>query len=488
MKIIRLPHGEWSYDPSQPLGPEGGFGTVYAGEGKETGPVAVKRLKLSAQDAAHREMRIGAELVGRSFAHVVPVYDAGEDAESGSYFLVMARADQSLQDEIVDRGRFEDSEAIAVLRQIAEGLSEVGQLVHRDLKPGNVLLHAGNWKVADFGIARFVEDVTSARTLKACLSPQYAAPEQWRLERASHGTDVYALGCIGYALLTGAPPFPGPLMEDYSHQHQHDEPTVLDGHDGRLRSLLAMMLRKTSQARPGIPRVITLLTQGTGPADRAGGFAALGEAGAAVAEREGADEARASASRSGAQSREQMAEDATALLRTIVGELIERVVLAAPAAKAMTNRLGVRLGDAELRVSPLGRVLAADAFAQSQWDVVTGATIAVRQAEPRYDWSASLWYARLSGVDDFRWHEVSYFVNPLARSERMRHEFAPFALTDDLRHADEAAAPVLGTFQFAWGPQAVDDEDADAFFDRWAGLLARAAKGELSYPRQLPLR
>ena len=70
----------------------------------------------------------------------------------------------------------------------------------------------------------------------------------------------------------------------------------------------------------------------------------------------------------------------------------------------------------------------------------------------------------------------------------MRHECAPFALTDDLRHADEAAAPVLGTFQFAWGPRAVDDEDADAFFDRWAGLLARAAKGELSYPRQLPLR
>lgn len=78
-------------------------------------------------------------------------------------------------------------------------------------------------------------------------------------------------------------------------------------------------------------------------------------------------------------------------------------------------------------------------------------------------------------------------MNPLARSERIRHEFAPFALTDDVRGADEAAGPVLGTFQFAWGPQPVDDEDADAFYDRWVGLLAQAAKGGLSYPRRRPL-
>lgn len=486
MEVIRLPHGEWSYDPGKPLGPEGGFGVVYAGEGKDIGAVAVKRLKLSAEDAAHREMRIGEELAGKSLAHVVPVYDAGEDTESGSYFLVMGKADRSLRDEIDTRGTLHDSEVVGILLEIAQGLSEVGQLVHRDLKPGNVLLHEGVWKVADFGIARFVEESTSARTLKGCLSPQYAAPEQWRLERASHATDVYALGCIGYALLTGRPPFGGPLMEDYSRQHQHDEPPSLDGHDGRLRSLLAMMLRKTPEGRPSVARVMTLLSQNAATGNRGGGFAALGEAGAAVAEREGAEEARASAAKSSALSREQMANDATQILRTMVEDLIERVVAVAPTARRMTNALGVQLGKAELRVSPLGRTLPPGSFARSKWDVVTGATVAVRQAEPRYEWSASLWYARLKDGEDYRWHEVSYFVNPLARSERMRHEFAPFALTDDVPHADEAAAPVLGTFQFAWGPQPIDDEDA--FCDRWVGLLAQAAKGQLSYPRQLPLR
>lgn len=280
MKLIRLPGGEWSYDEGAPLGPEGGFGIVYAGEGGDVGPVAVKRLKVEAENAAHRELRIAADLVGKSLPHVIPVYDAGEDAESGSYFLVMARAEGSLQGEINNGRTFGDPEAADVLLEIAQGLSEVGQFVHRDLKPGNVLLHNGTWKVADFGIARFVEESTSLRTLKDCLSPPYAAPEQWRLDRATGATDVYALGCIGYALLTGQPPFSGPLQEDYSQQHQHEPPRSLDGHDDRLRSLLAMMLRKAPDARPGLDRVITLLSRTTAPDNSAGAFAAIAEAGA----------------------------------------------------------------------------------------------------------------------------------------------------------------------------------------------------------------
>jgi len=74
-----------------------------------------------------------------------------------------------------------------------------------DLKPDNILYHDGKWKIADFGIARFVEEATASNTLKEFLSPWYAAPEQWRLERATHGTDVYALGCIAFCLLTGKP-------------------------------------------------------------------------------------------------------------------------------------------------------------------------------------------------------------------------------------------------------------------------------------------
>jgi len=71
------------------------------------------------------------------------------------------------------------------LIQIVTGLQEIGQLVHRDLKSANILFHQGSWKIADFGIARFVEESTSANTVKGFLSPQFPAPEQWSGEHAS---------------------------------------------------------------------------------------------------------------------------------------------------------------------------------------------------------------------------------------------------------------------------------------------------------------
>jgi len=111
----------------------------------------------------------------------------------------MPKADGSLQG-IIDKGRkFSAPDAAAAILQVAKGLLEVNELVHRDLKPDNILLHQGKWKVADFGIARFIQEVTSSRTLKDWMSDHYAAPEQWRSERATHATDIYALGALGFA-------------------------------------------------------------------------------------------------------------------------------------------------------------------------------------------------------------------------------------------------------------------------------------------------
>ncbi|MDM3788590.1 protein kinase, partial [Proteus mirabilis] len=78
---------------------------------------------------------------------------------------------------------------------------EVGDIVHRDLKPGNILRHEERWKIADFGIAKFVEDSTSLETLREALTPSYAAPEQWLGQRPTSATDIYALGCIIHALV-----------------------------------------------------------------------------------------------------------------------------------------------------------------------------------------------------------------------------------------------------------------------------------------------
>ncbi len=154
---IRLPRGEWDYDPSQPLGQPGGFGAVFVGKSAAGDDVAVKRLHLDATQAGHRELRMADELIGRQFAHVVPILDAGQDADSESYFVVMAKAGGSLQEEIDKGGNLNDRDAALVLTDIARGLSEVPNIVHRDLKPANILRYQQRWAIADFGIARFVE-------------------------------------------------------------------------------------------------------------------------------------------------------------------------------------------------------------------------------------------------------------------------------------------------------------------------------------------
>ena len=218
---IRLPRGEWFFDDGRQLGPAGGFGAVYEGHDASGRALAVKRLHLSAAGAAHRELTIGDELVARRLDHVLPVLDAGQDPDTGSYFLIMPRADQSLEQYLrAQAGPVSVAEAVQILRQIVSGIAEVPDIVHRDLKPGNVLSHENRWKIADFGIARFVEDSTSLNTLKDCLSPPFAAPEQWRAERSTGATDVYAVGCIAHVLLAGRPPFAGPSMTDYARQHQ----------------------------------------------------------------------------------------------------------------------------------------------------------------------------------------------------------------------------------------------------------------------------
>ena len=260
MESIRLPHGVWHYDPKQPIGPKGGFGIVYAGNSKEYGDLAIKQIFVEVQDAAHRELRIANELKRENFEHVIPFFDAGQDAETGINYVVMARAEKSLYQEISAGKTFTESETVEILLQIVKGLLEVPELVHRDLKPGNVLFHQGKWKLADFGIAKFVEESTSLQTLNECLTPQYAAPEQWEYQRPTHAVDVYALGCIGYALLTGQPPFAG-TKEDLKRQHLQSEPPALNLVNTRLRSLLVMMLRKNPETRPPLERIMKLLEQ-----------------------------------------------------------------------------------------------------------------------------------------------------------------------------------------------------------------------------------
>ncbi len=139
MLTIKLAAGVFEYDPTKPLGKRGGFGQVFAGKTVSGEDVAIKELHVSAADAAHRELRIVEELKGDLYKHVISFIDAGEDADTGNYFVVMSKADSSLQGFLEKNGPLVAAECSSILLQIVTGLLEVGDLVHRDLKPDKKL-------------------------------------------------------------------------------------------------------------------------------------------------------------------------------------------------------------------------------------------------------------------------------------------------------------------------------------------------------------
>jgi serine/threonine protein kinase len=494
LRTIRLPKGEWSYDENGPLGSPGGFGAVFSGTHPFLGTIAVKKLHISAAEAAHRELAIADELVDRTFSNVIPTYDAGQDAESGEYFIVMARGDHSLADAISKVGKFDDGATAKILLAIASGLSEVQHIVHRDLKPQNILLHNGAWKVADFGIARFVETATSANTLKGFLTPPYAAPEQWQLESATNATDVYSLGCIAYALLTGVPPFQQGDKAALCQMHlQMAPPALPDSVNPQLRSLVGMMLRKAQDSRPSLRRIRDLLDSGkTGQASvaRSKGFDLLSEASAALESERAAFEAEKQLTISKAERRKRLQGEAKSLAIESFDALSLLISRQAPNARVQkmghseADTVVVDLGNGRLTMQVFSAEIPENAFPQSKWDVAAHGQMFVFQEKPRYEWSSSLWYAKLPNTENFRWYEVAYCNHPLL-SERQQYE--PRAMRD-YNLADAAASSLMQPVMIAFGPTAVDDENVQSFYDRWAALLAKASRGEITYPRELPLK
>jgi len=481
MLTIKLQAGVFEYDPAKPLGKRGGFGQVFSGKTASGLDVAVKKLHVSTADAAHRELRIADELKGNSYEHVIPFIDAGEDADTGYYFVVMPKAEGSLQSSLDKGGPLNAAEAASILLQITKGLIEVGELVHRDLKPDNVLLHEGKWKVADFGIARFVEEATASNTVKNCLSQYYAAPEQWRFERATHATDVYALGCIGFTLLMGKPPF----IVDPPEEHQKTAVPTFTCLDSRLSSLINMMLRKLPLTRPDLFRIRDLLTEITAQPQQgkdANPLAALAQSAAKVAENEQRIQAQQQSEAATKKTRSQLAVSAFEILKDNLERLWGKIHSQAPNAtrRSVANAFQCIVGPASLYVD-LSRQDHIDlgVFSKSGWDVICLSQIKVAQEQPRYVWSSSLWYMKLPQASDYRWYEVSYW-------NWQQSEYQPFG-TSDFRSADIAASKVMGALNIAFGPTLIDDEKEDEFHSRWIWLFAQGVEGKLRLPRTLPI-
>ena len=491
MQTVKLEKFEWDVDTARRLGEPGGFGEVFMGSGP-AGEVAIKRLNLNAGAAAHREMQIGECLADHKYNHVVPIFDYGLDANGGGYYLVMPVCERSLQEHLRDNGPLTWSEARPIVSDILAGLHEVSSIVHRDLKPGNVLFRENRWQIADFGIAKFVEDATSLETLRQSLTPPYAAPEQWLGERPTGGTDIYALGCIIYALLTGRPPFSGSI-DDVRDAHLHSTPPSIPGADPRLVSLLNHMLRKAQAVRPSRDRVNAIIGAIELPLPSNGSRASLAAADQSVSAAEAQIEAERVAAVAARIDWKTIGEAGIEDFPTLMDQLSSAILKDAPTARQSTTV--IYLGPATLKWLPPEMVDRRIPTRPGQptegiWNVAAQSRLEVscvlnkvHYHEPDlYKFAVTLAFAKTPTDPNFRWREISFYRQ---FSSNMNDE--PTALPPSNEQFFQAFSLGMGGIGIAHGPFTIDAEDIGAFVERWTGLFAKAAHGNLRPPNQLPL-
>jgi uncharacterized protein (TIGR02246 family) len=217
-------------------------------------PVALKLIAPEhAADAGFRERFERESRMAAAIDHpnVIPVYGAGE--EDGRLYLVMRWvAGTDLHRLLRDQGRLEPLRAARIVDQVAGALdaAHAAGLVHRDVKPANVLLSGEHAYLADFGLTRLIgADDHMTTTGHFFGTVDYMAPEQFRNEPVDARTDVYALGCVLYAALTGAPPFPRETVPQTLLAHLHDEPPRPPGLPKDFHRVLARALAKAPEDR-----------------------------------------------------------------------------------------------------------------------------------------------------------------------------------------------------------------------------------------------
>jgi serine/threonine protein kinase len=212
---------------------QGQMGLVFRARREADGEsVALKILRDElAEDELYRrrferEARIASELVNE---HVVPVVDFGE-ADGRLYIAALYVSGVSLSTRIASEGVLSLGEALRLVTDLADALEALhaGGLVHRDVKPANVMVDEGGAAaLTDFGLARSIADTVLTKSGVVVGTVDYLAPELIRGQQADHSSDVYALGCLVYECLAGAPPFAEKAFVETLLAHVQDEPRDL---------------------------------------------------------------------------------------------------------------------------------------------------------------------------------------------------------------------------------------------------------------------
>ncbi|WP_078942747.1 serine/threonine-protein kinase [Streptomyces viridochromogenes] len=261
------------YRLSEPIG-RGGMGEVWRAYDESLArDVAVKLLLPQDSDpTATSRFRLEAQTAARiDHPNVVGVRDFGE--YDNRLFLVMelVRGD-SLATTLVRSGALPAERVARIAAQAAAGLAAAHRqgIVHRDIKPGNLLLDAdGTLKIGDFGIARFLDDPGAALTATGQIvgTSLYLAPERALGQPAGPASDVYALGCVLYQLLTGRPPFQADTAVAILHQHLDAVPVPprelgVPGLPPAFESYLLGLLAKEPEHRPAAQRAADWFADG----------------------------------------------------------------------------------------------------------------------------------------------------------------------------------------------------------------------------------
>ncbi len=222
------------YEVERELG-QGGMATVYqARDVRHNRQVALKVLlpELAAVLGADRflnEIQVTANL---HHPNIVQLYDSGE-ADGDLYYVMPLIVGESLRDKINRERQLSVEEAVDITRAVADALDYAHRrdVIHRDIKPDNIMLHEGTPMVADFGIALAVSNVAGERITATGLSlgtPSYMSPEQATGDReARPSTDIYALASVLYEMLAGDPPFTGSNVQAVIAKVVGEKPTKL---------------------------------------------------------------------------------------------------------------------------------------------------------------------------------------------------------------------------------------------------------------------
>jgi len=214
----------------------GGMATVYLAEDlKHQRKVALKVLRpeLAAVIGAQRFLAEITTTANLQHPHILPLHDSG--TVDGTVFYVMPFVEgESLRDRIAREKQLPIADAVRIARDVADALDYAHRhgVIHRDIKPDNILLHDGRAVVADFGIALAASRTEGgARITETGMSlgtPHYMSPEQAMGEHDLDGrTDVYALGCVVHEMLAGEPPFTGPTAQAIVAKVMAGEPAAL---------------------------------------------------------------------------------------------------------------------------------------------------------------------------------------------------------------------------------------------------------------------